>query len=89
VVTCHPMAHEPWRRPPAALTRCMECGKGGLPIGFMFGAHALQGLERYPGCWCRTAMIDGGFSRGSLERPVLKRPLDDIRQDQIDVIVVY
>ena len=32
---------------------------------------------------------DGGFSRGSLERPVLKRPLDDIRQDQIDGIVVY
>jgi len=32
---------------------------------------------------------DGGFSRGSLERPVLKRLLDDIRQDQIDVIVVH
>ena len=83
------MAHEPWRRPPAALTRCMECGKGGLPAGFMFGADALQGLEHYPGCWCRTAMMMAAFPGGSLERPALKRLLDDIRQDQIDVIVVY
>ena len=26
-----------------ALPRCVECGKGGLPVGFMFGADALEG----------------------------------------------
>lgn len=32
---------------------------------------------------------DGGFSGGSLERPALKRLLDDIESGQINVIVVY
>ena len=32
---------------------------------------------------------DGGFSGGTLERPALKRLLDDVRAGKIDVIVVY
>jgi site-specific DNA recombinase len=32
---------------------------------------------------------DGGFSGGTLERPALKRLLDDVRSRRIDVIVVY
>ena len=31
-----------------AATRCVECGKGGLPVGVMRNADALQGFERYP-----------------------------------------
>ena len=37
----------------------------------------------------RTHYDDGGYSGGSLERPALKRLLDDIRAHRIDVIVVY
>jgi hypothetical protein len=29
-----------------ALPRCEECGKCGLPVGFMFGADALEWFER-------------------------------------------
>jgi len=32
---------------------------------------------------------DGGFSGGSMERPALKKLLDDVRARRIDVIVVY
>lgn len=32
---------------------------------------------------------DGGFSGGSLERPALKRLIEDVRQKKLDVIVVY
>jgi site-specific DNA recombinase len=32
---------------------------------------------------------DGGFSGGTMERPALKRLLDDVRNGKVDVIVVY
>ena len=32
---------------------------------------------------------DGGFSGGSLDRPALQQLLDDVRDDKVDVIVVY
>ena len=32
---------------------------------------------------------DGGFSGGTMDRPALKRLLDDIRAGQVDVVVVY
>ncbi len=32
---------------------------------------------------------DGGFSGGSLDRPALKRLLEDIEAGRIDVVVVY
>src|SRR5271165_3361399 len=32
---------------------------------------------------------DGGFSGGSMERPALKKLLDDVRARRVDVIVVY
>jgi hypothetical protein len=32
-----------------AVERCVECGKGGLPIRVMRNANALQGFERHPG----------------------------------------
>jgi predicted site-specific integrase-resolvase len=32
---------------------------------------------------------DGGYSGGSMDRPALKRLLDDVRARRIDVIVVY
>jgi site-specific DNA recombinase len=37
----------------------------------------------------RTAYDDGGFSGGSLERPALKKLLEDVKAKLIDVIVVY
>jgi len=37
----------------------------------------------------KTAYDDGGFSGGSMERPALQRLLEDIRRNQIDVVVVY
>ncbi|MEA2649903.1 MAG: site-specific recombinase, partial [Candidatus Binataceae bacterium] len=37
----------------------------------------------------KTAYDDGGFSRGSVERPALQRLLGDIRRNLIDVVVVY
>ena len=32
---------------------------------------------------------DGGYSGGNIERPALKRLLEDIQADQIDIVVVY
>lgn len=32
---------------------------------------------------------DGGYSGGNMERPALKRLMDDILADQIDIVVVY
>ena len=37
----------------------------------------------------RNRYDDGGYSGGSMERPALKRLLDDVRARRIDVIVVY
>jgi DNA invertase Pin-like site-specific DNA recombinase len=37
----------------------------------------------------RAAYDDGGFSGGTLERPGLKRLLDDIKVGKVEVIVVY
>src|ERR1700730_1581841 len=37
----------------------------------------------------RTHYDDGGYSGGSMDRPALRRLLDDIRARRIDVIVVY
>jgi site-specific DNA recombinase len=37
----------------------------------------------------KTAYDDGGFSGGTMERPALKRLLDDIRKGLVDVVVVY
>jgi site-specific DNA recombinase len=37
----------------------------------------------------RTHDDDGGYSGGSMDRPALKRLLDDVRAHRIDVIVVY
>ena len=36
-----------------------------------------------------TQYDDGGFSGGSMERPALRRLLDDVKADKIDVVVVY
>jgi len=35
-----------------------------------------------------TAYDDGGFSGGSMERPALKKPLDDIAARKINTVVV-
>src|SRR5271168_2442857 len=37
----------------------------------------------------RNRYDDGGYSGGSMDRPALKRLLDDVRAHRIDVIVVY
>src|SRR5271168_5044037 len=37
----------------------------------------------------RTHYDDGGYSGGSMDRPALKRLLDDVAAHRIDVIVVY
>jgi site-specific DNA recombinase len=37
----------------------------------------------------RTHYDDGGYSGGSMDRPALKRLLDDVRAHRIDVVVVY
>jgi site-specific DNA recombinase len=37
----------------------------------------------------RAKYEDGGFSGGNIDRPALRRLLDDVRAGKIDVIVVY
>src|SRR5271169_6779829 len=37
----------------------------------------------------RTHYDDGGYSGGTMDRPALKRLLDDVRARRIDVVVVY
>jgi site-specific DNA recombinase len=37
----------------------------------------------------RERYDDGGFSGGSIERPALRKLLEDVRAHKIDVIVVY
>jgi DNA invertase Pin-like site-specific DNA recombinase len=37
----------------------------------------------------RDRYDDGGFSGGSIDRPALAKPLDDVRARRVDVIVVY
>src|SRR6476660_471165 len=37
----------------------------------------------------RTHYDDGGYSGGSMDRPALKRLLNDVRAHRIDVVVVY
>ncbi|MBW8067197.1 MAG: recombinase family protein, partial [Ferrovum sp.] len=32
---------------------------------------------------------DGGYSGGNMERPALKRLMDDILSDRVDIVVVY
>jgi site-specific DNA recombinase len=41
--------------------------------------------------WTVLPMLydDGGFSGGTMDRPALQRLLDDIREGQVDVVVVY
>lgn len=36
-----------------------------------------------------THYDDGGFSGGTIERPAFKQLLEDIKQDKIDIVVVY
>ena len=37
----------------------------------------------------RTRYDDGGYSGGSMDRPALRKLLDDVRARRVDVIVVY
>ena len=37
----------------------------------------------------RTAYDDGGFSGGNMERPALKHLLADIKEQKVDIVVVY
>src|ERR1700679_3764316 len=54
------------------------------------GAEAYIKSQAHEG-WklIRTRYDDGGYSGGSMDRPALKRLLDDVRARRIDVIVVY
>lgn len=46
--------------------------------------------QRHEGWQCiRTHYDDGGFSGGNLDRPALKRLLEDITAGKIDTVVVY
>ena len=48
-----------------------------------------QAKGRKAGCLSQDRYDDGGFSGGTLERPALKRLLNDIEAKRVDVIVVY
>ena len=52
--------------------------------------HAYITSQRAEG-WLPVAddFDDGGYSGGNMERPALKRLLDDILADRIDIVVVY
>jgi site-specific DNA recombinase len=53
-------------------------------------AEAYIKSQAHEGWRCLPASYDdGGFSGGSMERPALRRLLDDIRARRIDVVVVY
>src|SRR4029079_12185414 len=46
--------------------------------------------QKHEGWTVLTAQYDdGGYAGGTMERPALKRLLDDIEADQVDVLVVY
>ncbi len=46
--------------------------------------------QKHEGWVCLPAMYDdGGLSGGTMERPALKRLLDDIRAGQVQIVVVY
>ena len=47
-------------------------------------SQASEGWKHIP-----TLYDDGGFSGGSMERPALRRLLDDVEAGKIDVVVVY
>jgi len=53
-------------------------------------AEAYVASQRHEG-WVAlpTRYDDGGFSGGNLERPALRRLLDDVEADRIDCVVVY
>jgi site-specific DNA recombinase len=38
---------------------------------------------------CRTLYDDGGFSGGTMERPALRRLMEDIENRRVDIVVVY
>ena len=54
------------------------------------GLRSLRASQKSEG-WIAlpTLYDDGGFSGGTMERPALKRLLDDIAAGRIDVVVVY
>ena len=47
-------------------------------------SQAGEGWRRIP-----APYDDGGFSGGSMQRPALRRLLDEVRKGAIDIIVVY
>ena len=52
--------------------------------------HAYIASQRHEG-WIAVAdgYDDGGFSGGNMERPALRRLMDDIEDGKIDIVVVY
>jgi site-specific DNA recombinase len=53
-------------------------------------AEAYIKSQAHEGWAClKDQFDDGGFSGGSMERPALQRLLEDVRQQKLDVIVVY
>ncbi len=53
-------------------------------------AEAFIASQRHEGWVCLPQHYDdGGYSGGSMERPALRRLLDDIRATKVDCVVVY
>ena len=76
----HPRLDRAW---PGAGVQLARQSKGGL--------GSLHEKSQSHEGWklIRTHYDDGGYSGGSMDRPALKRLLDDVRARQIDVIIVY
>lgn len=53
------------------------------------GEHYIRAQEGQGWVWIPTRYDDGGFTGGNMERPALKRLLDDIEAGKVDCVVVY
>src|SRR6201981_1250797 len=90
----------PWRRVSPKIRRCAVYTRKSSEEGLEQEFNALHAQREACEAFIRsqqgegwrliaTAYDDGGLSGGTMERPALRRLLDDVRRGRVDIIVVY